>query len=78
MKNKLGKYQAGRAISRFREFALAFNDYIENPLKYEWEFIRMCCTSHNGRQKIHYQLGKDIEVKKIGEKYIILEIRKKE
>ena len=79
LRKKLGRHRADRAISKCTAMILRLKlscaEYVEDPIKCEWEFVKECLGIHNGREKIHYKLSESIEVQQPSDQMMLLLIK---
>ena len=69
IESKLGPYKTKKALLFFenyaRNIAVGLKEYFKDPIRGEFEFIKVCLGFKDGRRRVTYQLGENIEVKKI-------------
>ena len=76
LKRKIGRRRTEKGIEQARSkmltMKLAIQQYLEDPIKCEFEFIKECLGLYNGRETKQFTLGDKVHVKKIDDNSVLI------
>lgn len=79
LRRKIGRRKADKgliqAVLTVQNLKIAFQQYLDNPIRAEFDFVKECLGLHKGKEIKHFTLDENVHVKEISKTSMLVIIK---